>query len=47
MRYEVRDQFDYVLGIITAESKEDAREKAKKKWKDKKNLRIIKKSFIT
>jgi len=32
-RYEIRDQFDYIIGIVTADSKEKARTIAKKRYK--------------
>ena len=33
MKYEIRDQFDYKLGIVTADTKEKARTVAKKRYK--------------
>lgn len=43
--YEVSTTLGYVLGNVNAIDKTDAREKAKKRWKDIPEFRIVKLVF--
>jgi len=40
-RYKIRDQFGYDLGVVSATNQEEARNKAKKKYK-KSTVRVMK-----